>query len=103
MIAKAVDAGYRLIIVMTGTTNLLREQTQRRLDMELVGRENVLRGVDEDDPEASQLIDYLDDEDWLEGQFVTHGARPSEIGRPDIHRMTTRHFDYRGFNKGDRR
>jgi hypothetical protein len=36
VIAKAIDAGYRLIIVMTGTTNLLREQTQRRLDMELL-------------------------------------------------------------------
>ena len=37
VIAKAVDAGYRLIIVLTGTVELLRSQTQRRLDMELVG------------------------------------------------------------------
>lgn len=100
VIAKAIDAGYRLIIVMTGTTNLLREQTQRRLDMELVGRENVLRGIDETDPAAAQIVDYLQDEDWAEGRFISHGARPSDIGRPDIHRMTTRNFDYRRLQQG---
>jgi hypothetical protein len=100
VIAKAIDAGYRLIIVMTGTTNLLREQTQRRLDRELVGRENVLRGTDESDPAAEQSIDYLDDEDWISGRFVVHGARPSDVGRPNIHRMTTRDFDYRKLQQG---
>jgi hypothetical protein len=37
LIAKAVDVGYRLIIVMSGTDNGLRRQTQIRLDRELVG------------------------------------------------------------------
>ena len=37
VLAKAIDAGYRLLIVMTGTIDLLREQTQRRVDMELIG------------------------------------------------------------------
>ena len=46
VIAKAIDAGYRLVIVLTGTTDLLRAQTQRRIDKELVGKENLLRGVD---------------------------------------------------------
>ncbi|CCH34620.1 Z1 domain-containing protein [Actinosynnema sp. NPDC047251] len=100
VIAKAIDAGYRLVIVMTGTTNLLREQTQRRVDMELVGRENILRGTEENDPEAAQFIDYLDDEDWIGDHFVRHGAWPSEIGRPDIHRMTNRRFDYRRLQQG---
>lgn len=100
VIAKAIDAGYRLIIVMTGTTNLLRQQTQRRLDMELVGRENVLRGADENDESARERVDYLDDEDWAKGKFVSHGARPSEIGKPDIYRMTTRERDYRKLQQG---
>ncbi|MGM1057747.1 Z1 domain-containing protein [Saccharothrix sp. Mg75] len=100
VIAKAVDAGYRLVIVMTGTTNILREQTQRRVDMELVGRENILRGTDEHDPDAAQFIDYLDDEDWVADRFVRHGAWPSQIGRPDIHRMTNRRFDYRRLQQG---
>jgi Z1 domain len=36
VIAKAADAGYRLFIVLSGVTNLLRAQTQRRLEGELV-------------------------------------------------------------------
>jgi 6-phosphofructokinase len=32
VIAKAADAGYRLIIVMSGVDNRLRRQTQIRLD-----------------------------------------------------------------------
>ena len=43
VIAKAIDAGYRLIVVLAGTLDILRNQTQRRLDMELVGAENILR------------------------------------------------------------
>ena len=36
VIAKAADAGYRFFIVMSGTKTTLREQTQRRLENELV-------------------------------------------------------------------
>lgn len=35
-IAKAVDAGYRMVIVLAGIHNALRQQTQRRLDRDLV-------------------------------------------------------------------
>lgn len=34
---KAVDAGYKIIIVLTGTKSSLRSQTQSRLDADLVG------------------------------------------------------------------
>ncbi len=37
LIAKAVDVGYRLIIVLSGVDNGLRRQTQMRLKKELVG------------------------------------------------------------------
>ena len=37
LIAKAVDAGYHLIIVLSGRTDILRNQTQARLDFELSG------------------------------------------------------------------
>ncbi len=36
VIAKAADAGYRLFIVLSGIHNALRQQTQRRLDAQLV-------------------------------------------------------------------
>jgi len=84
VIAKAIDAGYRLIIVLSGTTNLLRNQTQRRLDMELVGRENILRGVSDQDAEH----DYMEDEAWPE-KFISYGRQPSLLGSVDIHRLTS--------------
>jgi len=39
LLAKAGDAGYRIIIVLAGTTNTLRYQTQDRLQRDLVGYE----------------------------------------------------------------
>ncbi|GLX40278.1 endonuclease [Streptomyces roseochromogenus] len=94
VMAKAVDAGYRLIIVLGGTLNMLRAQTQRRLDMELVGRENILRGADETES------DYADDPAWLSDRFVTFGGLPSALGAFDIVRMTTRNDDYKSLLQG---
>ena len=37
LICKAVDAGYKLVIVLTGLHNSLRSQTQLRLDEEFLG------------------------------------------------------------------
>ncbi len=37
LIAKAADSGYKLIIVLAGIHNILRRQTQIRLDRELTG------------------------------------------------------------------
>ncbi|MEV8393959.1 MULTISPECIES: Z1 domain-containing protein [unclassified Streptomyces] len=94
VIAKAMDAGYRLVIVLGGTLNLLRAQTQRRLDIELVGRENILRGASEYES------DYADDPAWAQGKFLTHGGLPSALGGFDIVRMTTRDNDYKSLLQG---
>lgn len=48
LIAKAVDVGYRLIIVLAGMDNGLRRQTQVRLQKELVG--------DSEDPTKSVAL-----------------------------------------------
>lgn len=100
--AKAIDAGYRLVIVLAGTLNLLRAQTQRRLDMELIGQENILRGADPDDVDTLVGIDYVgdDDNDWPD--FVRHGGRPSTLGAFDIERLTTRDNDYKSLAQGIR-
>lgn len=37
LICKAADAGYRLIVVLAGSHNSLRSQTQRRLDRDFLG------------------------------------------------------------------
>lgn len=97
VIAKAIDAGYRLIIVMTGTIELLRSQTQRRLDRELVGRENLIRGIA--DPESAEF-DYHDDPDWLAGRFISHGDTFHQQGYPAIERLTFLHDDYQRLKQG---
>jgi hypothetical protein len=103
IIAKAVDAGYRLIIVLTGTIELLRGQTQRRLDMELVGEENILEGRDRTDPEAIKGLDYFGtgDADLEAGKFLKHKV---DINRhpnvPGIKRLTTMEKGYRRLKLG---
>ncbi|POX44213.1 Z1 domain-containing protein [Streptomyces sp. Ru72] len=94
VIAKAVDEGYRLVVVLGGTLNMLRAQTQRRLDMELVGRENILRGASEYES------DYADDPAWSQGRFATFGALPSALDAFDIVRLTTRDDDYKSLLQG---
>jgi hypothetical protein len=97
VIAKAVDAGYRLVIVLTGTTNMLRAQTQRRLDMELVGRENLEPEISAHDSKGHE---YQDDPDWEADRFIRHGGRPSDAGYPDIRRLSTHGWDYRRLRQG---
>ena len=94
VIAKAADAGYRLIIVLSGTTKLLRAQTQRRLDQELLGKELIRpEGTPDED------TDYLDDADWEAG-FVSHGDLPSRLGAFDFARLTGYREDYRRIRTG---
>ncbi|CAM5340835.1 hypothetical protein GCM10010329_36420 [Streptomyces spiroverticillatus] len=100
--AKAIDAGYRLVIVLGGTLNLLRGQTQRRLDMELIGQENILRGADPSDIDTLVGVDYVGDGDTDWPDFVRHGARPSTLGAFDIERLTTRDNDYKSLAQGIR-
>lgn len=88
VVAKAVDAGYRLVIVMTGTIEMLRAQTQRRVDMELVGKQNILGDYSPDEAIEAK-VDYQDDDDWLAGNFNDLGEVASEITR-----LTTHKKDY---------
>ena len=101
VIAKAIDAGYRLVIVMTGTIEILRAQTQRRIDMELMGVENVLAGQDPNDPEVAKGLDYQQDEDWLADKFVRHSQEAlDQPGVARIRRVTTHKGDYKSLPQG---
>lgn len=81
VIARAVDAGYRLVIVLGGMLDILRNQTQRRLDKELVGKE-FLEGEHQ----------YTSSEDWNE--FNSHGIKPSLRGASDWLPLTGPSDDY---------
>lgn len=123
LMAKAIDAGYKFIIVLTGTVELLRAQTQKRLDMELVGRENILRGHFDDYVEAEKEWkdapagreadlkqkmleiagddDYAStgDDDWFNDRFVS--AEPgTDDDVPRITRLTGIHSDFRRLRGG---
>lgn len=102
VIAKAIDAGYKLVIVLTGTIELLRGQTQRRIDMELVGEENILGGVPRDNEQLIASVDYIGDGDvdWYEGKFVSYGKDPKELGLPGIRRLTGARDDYKLLKAG---
>lgn len=102
--AKAIDAGYRFIVILAGTMDNLREQTQRRLDKELCGREAVLSGLDEADLTAKERKDetyFNGDEEWERewqdkgGAFVAHGPSYGKTGFPRVKRVTTSVRDYR--------
>lgn len=60
LIAKAADAGYKFIIVLAGIHNVLRRQTQVRLDKELTGVRDVEGpGVYIDQPGAAKAWNRL--------------------------------------------
>ena len=92
VIAKAIDAGYRLVIVLAGQWDILREQTQRRIDKELCGKENIMRKA------PGGVHDYADDKEWPD--FVSHGGDPSDFGGSDIVRLTTASSDYKSLAQG---
>lgn len=93
VMAKAADAGYRLIIVLAGTLDILRNQTQRRIDKQLIGKEMIRAYTPPD-----LLHDYAQDRDWAE--FVEYGGLPSERGEFDWHRLTGALSDYRRLGRG---
>lgn len=94
VVAKGIDAGYRLIIVLTGTIEILRAQTQRRMDMELMGVENILAGQDPTDPAVAKELDYQQDDKWPDG-FVKHGDALNLPGVVEIARVTSHRSDYK--------
>lgn len=87
VVAKASDAGYRLIIVLGGVLDILRSQTQRRIDKELIGKEII-----ESEAVGGVAHEYANDRDWAD--FVSHGGMPRELGYFDFNRLTGIRDDY---------
>ncbi len=90
VVAKSIDAGYRLVIVMTGTIEMLRSQTQRRMDMEMVGRQNILGDLSPEEAVAAG-VDYQDDDAWIR---TFRRLRRRRSSKPKIRRLTHHHMDY---------
>ena len=67
LIAKAADAGYRVIIILAGITNSLRAQTQQRIDENIIGRKSIFGAAIN---EPLPIMKYIDD--------------PNNVRKPDI-------------------
>jgi hypothetical protein len=87
VVARAADAGYRLIIVLAGTWNILRNQTQRRFDKELLGKELL---------ENDEGYRLEPPSDWSE--FLEHGTNPIELGHYTWQRLTRPDIDFARLN-----
>jgi hypothetical protein len=76
LIAKAADAGYRLVIVLSGIDKGLRRQTNVRIKRELVGYSHNPHGCVHMPPMGKQWHEFTSDD--LEGDFqpgsASHGA-----------------------------
>lgn len=67
LIAKAVDAGYRLVVVLSGIDKGLRRQTQLRLNRELTGYPHNPNGAVRFPPVGKQWHQFTTDD--LDGDF----------------------------------
>ncbi|MDR6622478.1 Z1 domain-containing protein [Sinomonas atrocyanea] len=76
---KAADAGYRLIIVLSGNTEYLRRQTHERVDAGFIGRDTSLLDL------PNQRVVHRD---------IRIGVGTGEDGVSDVLSMTTVPMDY---------
>lgn len=72
LVNRAIDAGYRIIIILTGITEDLRSQTQSRVDEGVIGKRenkkigigNYLYNLDEIIPATTLKKDLKSEDDW---------------------------------------
>ncbi len=91
LINKAADSGYKIIILLTGTIEKLRQQTQGRLDEGFVGldstafninKDNVLVGVGNIDPSISAWAVTSTSSDFNIGTARKLSGKLSSISDP---------------------
>ena len=84
LICRAVDAGYRLVVVLAGMHNSLRSQTQLRLDEGFLGFDTQLRQIadaDDDFTAASLGVGRLIGEHRIPTASLTTSAEQGDFGR----------------------
>lgn len=92
LICKAADAGYRVIILLAGITNSLRQQTQERLDETFIGKKSVFQAAAQ---EPLSIINFAEqrrfpaygtsrDRDFLKDAASTYGVSLAALNEPII-------------------
>ena len=87
LICKAADAGYKVIIVLAGMLNSLRNQTQERLDSDFRGwcsieRENIGVGLISPDQNKRPFCLTTKIHDFKKETSSTNSAELDAINRP---------------------
>lgn len=89
LIARAADAGYKFIIVITGIHNNLRRQTQHRIDEAFIGRSsdpedhrNIGVGLVKDYPHPATLTNI--NEDFNKNTAEKSGWKINDFSKPII-------------------
>jgi len=83
LMAKAADSGYQLIIVLAGIHNVLREQTQFRVDKELTGcRDN----IETDD----RYVEHAADRQWTRLTSYFNEFDANDVERFEKHAASQR-------------
>lgn len=99
VVSKAIDCGYKIIIILCGRNKILRQQTQKRFDQDIFGREIIHPDIADwnnvDFDEFSADKDYFDDPAFRvaysdpSSTFVSHGFKPdSSTGDVLVKRVT---------------
>lgn len=92
LICKAADAGYKVIILLAGITNSLRQQTQERLDETFIGKKSVFQAAAQ---EPLSIINFAEqrrfpaygtsrDRDFLKDAASTYGVSLAALNEPII-------------------
>lgn len=91
LIAKAADAGYRFVIVLTGTDNGLRRQTQLRLKRELTGYADNRSASVPLPPDGMQWHEFTRDDvnGDFDGRYYSHSAL--QAGQPPVIAVMKKH------------
>lgn len=85
LICKAVDMGYRIVIVIAGLDNALRKQTQLRLNEDFIGKDNLNNiigvgvGRNVDVPNIIRVTDPDNDFNKISAQIHQHEAHQSRL------------------------
>ena len=84
---KAIDVGYKIVIILSGTNKILRSQTQRRFDKQILGKEIISPGyLSNENYTPTEVDEYFEDDDYED--FITH-PKLTDGGRVIIKRITT--------------
>lgn len=76
LVNKAADAGYKLIIVLAGMHNALRQQTQRRLDRDVLGYDTRMEA------QAFARIGVGEFDRGIHAEYLTTQASNGDFSRP---------------------